>query len=228
MRSNTGGQTAGAATTRPPVFCSASRAFPQSSLAQRITTVSFSTAHPECERSERIEGAVSLDTRGPGRPLDTLAALALGVSGVGMGPLEANVPGFEAKPPSRPPPRSARESPSKHWRSAARAGTRGFGLFVRPRGRRRLLVRCGRFEARCRRENLFLSPVPREPDGQCSSRCVPPQHPAVVEMRRVVTPRHRPRHRRASRRLRTWASEQCQRIVPWREGWHVERGRRFR
>jgi len=40
------------------------------------------TAHPECERSERIEGAVSTKRYKADRPLDTLAALALGVSGI--------------------------------------------------------------------------------------------------------------------------------------------------
>jgi len=36
-------------------------------------------AHPECQSSDRIEGAVSRASLGPDRPLDTLAALALGV-----------------------------------------------------------------------------------------------------------------------------------------------------
>ena len=40
-------------------------------------------AHPECERSERIEGATCSMRLRAHRPLDTLAALALGVSGVG-------------------------------------------------------------------------------------------------------------------------------------------------
>ena len=60
--------------------------------SQRVTAVPSSTAHPECERSERIEGAVRTAPHGPDRPLDTLAALALGVSGVGMGRTESESP----------------------------------------------------------------------------------------------------------------------------------------
>ena len=42
-----------------------------------------SPAHPECERSERIEGAIWAPRLKAHRPLDTLASLALGVSGFG-------------------------------------------------------------------------------------------------------------------------------------------------
>ena len=43
-------------------------ALPQNRLIQRVGAVSFSTAHPECERSERIEGAVSVEPYAPDRP----------------------------------------------------------------------------------------------------------------------------------------------------------------
>ena len=61
-------------------------------------------AHPECERSERIEGAMRLAPLGPDRPLDTLAPLALGVSGVGR---------------NRPHPAGPRD-----WRRKAAGGSR--------------------------------------------------------------------------------------------------------
>ena len=48
-----------------------------------VLSVPPKTAHPECERSERIEGSVSAVPHRPDRPLDTLAALALGVGGRG-------------------------------------------------------------------------------------------------------------------------------------------------
>jgi hypothetical protein len=57
-------------------------------FAPRVLAAGFerfipNPAHPECERSERIEGPIWTNRHKADRPLDTLAALALGVSGVG-------------------------------------------------------------------------------------------------------------------------------------------------
>ena len=62
------------------------------------------TAHPECERSERIEGAIWTQRRKTHRPLDTLAALALGVSGRGDGALEPAGRGRRADAMAYPAP----------------------------------------------------------------------------------------------------------------------------
>ena len=61
---------------------------PRAGFAPKVLAAGFerfipNPAHPECERSERIEGAIRTQRHKADCPLDTLAALALGVSGVG-------------------------------------------------------------------------------------------------------------------------------------------------
>ena len=71
---------------------------PKGLRPHRLRSLPPNTAHPECERSERIEGAVGLARSGPDRPLDTLAALALGVSGSGEDALEPLGKGVRCEP----------------------------------------------------------------------------------------------------------------------------------